>query len=97
MRKLWEALMYRIYLWLVNTPADIEYGTCVCSHGRNIHEKGKYACNGYFPPEEDAKEDWKRKWTKCSCIFYIEDKDEDDSDPEPEVPSNEELERMYQK
>lgn len=99
MRRIWEALVLRILSWLYpSPPPEIEYGICICSHGRNLHEKGKYACNGHFPPEEDAKQEWKRKWKSCSCVFYIEDKDDDEGDDsEPEVPSNEELERLYTK
>ena len=96
MRKLWEALIERIYLWLINTPEDLVDGECVCEHGRNLHAKGKYRCNGYFPPDEEAKEEWQRKWTKCSCVIYIEDRDDDNGDNDP-TPTPSELEELYKK
>lgn len=89
--EIWEALMERIYQWIVSPVEELGADTCQCDHRRCAHTDGRYRCHvGYPTPgfPENAM---------CPCAFFIRKDDEDgDDQPAPE-PSVEELERLYHK
>lgn len=86
MKRIWEAFVMMIVRWM--TPKlepeeeELTDSVCQCGHMRCTHKDGKYKCYGQFPPE--GEQGWKKNWTGCACVVFIERGGRDDGDdPEP--------------
>ena len=91
---LWKSFVYWFAGILAGPPMKgLEPDDCMCGHMRCSHTKGIGRCHGYFTPDEETKE-----WTRCACQIFITDGgrgDDDEDDPEPDIPTAEDLHKLY--